>query len=68
MHRSDPHESARCADCGAEVAVGTGRAAAVTETLFLCFACAMKRGGRYDERLDRWDVAPDAGDLLRDDA
>ncbi|MBW2289256.1 MAG: hypothetical protein JRG80_18875 [Deltaproteobacteria bacterium] len=33
------------------------------ESLVLCFDCAVRRGGRYDEALDRWSEAPAIGDF-----
>lgn len=51
-----------CIDCGAEVPAGAGRTFAVTAETFLCFECAVKRGGVYDEPKDRWTKEPDVAD------
>ncbi len=63
MHRSETRELATCAECGAEIAPATERGFALAADAFLCFACAVRRGGRYDERLDRWEEPPAIGDL-----
>lgn len=63
MHRSESSQIATCVECGAEIAPSTERGFALTSDSFLCFACAVRRGGRYDERLDRWEEAPGVGDL-----
>lgn len=63
MHRSESRELANCADCGAEIAPARDRAWAGGGELFLCFACALRRGDSYDEAHDRWVTAPDARDL-----
>ena len=63
MHRSEQLEYATCAECGAETAI-TERAFAFGEDGALCFGCAVKRHGSYDEVHDRWQVAPEVSDLL----
>lgn len=63
MHRSETQRLATCADCGAEIAPATERGFALGSDAFLCFACTVRRGGRYDERLDRWEDAPAVSDL-----
>jgi len=63
MHRSDAREFATCADCGAEIAPGRERAYSFGEESALCWACAVRHGGTYDEELDRWVELPTAGDL-----
>jgi len=59
MHRSESENLTSCAVCGAEISVGRDRAYAISGTAALCFACAMRRGGSYDEREDRWRTPPD---------
>jgi hypothetical protein len=63
MHRSESREIVSCEGCGAEIAPATDRAFAVGEQAFLCFRCAVRRGGSWDEVHDRWAVAPDTSDL-----
>jgi hypothetical protein len=58
MHRSEDDDEVRCLQCGAEISMGRDRAYAVGEEDVLCQSCAMKRGGAYDERQDRWVEAP----------
>jgi len=64
MHRSETRELANCVVCGAEIAPATDRAYAAGPDSFLCFHCAHKRGGTYDEVHDRWDNPPSVGGLL----
>ncbi|MCZ7681839.1 MAG: hypothetical protein M5U28_24820 [Sandaracinaceae bacterium] len=56
MHRSEAVEYEVCASCGAEVR-SAERAFAFEESV-LCYECAVKRGGAYDETQDRWTCAP----------
>jgi hypothetical protein len=67
MHRSEEALQDICASCGAEVlslerifAFETGD----DEPAVLCAACAMARGGQYEELHDRWVRAPDVTDLV----
>lgn len=48
-----------CIECEAVVAPGTDRAFPVGTADVLCMACALRRGGAYDEIQDRWKEAPD---------
>jgi hypothetical protein len=63
MHRSETESLVSCADCGAEVGVATARSYGFGERGVLCFDCALRRGGQYDERLDRWCQPPRTDDL-----
>jgi len=63
MHESETEQSGVCADCRAEVATADRVYIFGAEEL-LCFECALKRHGSYDELQDRWTVAPDVNDLL----
>lgn len=56
----------RCADCGADLESGE-RAFAVSDDSVICYACAVRRGGAYDELHDRWSPAPMTDDLLERD-
>jgi len=47
-----------CLDCGAEVVAYAARAFAIGSRGALCFDCAVRRGGLYDEITDRWDRDP----------
>jgi hypothetical protein len=58
MHRSEARELVDCLDCGAAIAPERERAFAVGDDMYLCFECAVRRGGVYDEREDRWMVPP----------
>jgi len=55
-----------CADCGGRAGRGE-RTFAVDDDSVLCFACAMRRGGSYDERHDTWSTEPEIDDLLERD-
>ena len=63
MHRSEESLLDRCVDCGAELRPAQEAAFCFGTTGVLCAACAQARGGRYDSRHDRWEVAPDYRDL-----
>ena len=67
MHRSESRELVSCSVCGAEIAPGTDRSFAYASDACLCFACAVSRGGAYDEVHDRWSSEPDTHDLARPD-
>ena len=63
MHNQERDELAECCDCGATIAPTTDRAFVIQDTAVLCFDCAVKRGGVYDGREDRWTVPPRVADL-----
>lgn len=63
MHRSELRDDSVCADCGAQIAAGRERGFALSAGVALCFACAVERGGVYDEQRDAWTQAPDTADL-----
>lgn len=50
-----------CIDCGtpidADQAVAE-RTFAITGEVVLCHACALRRGGVYDDADDKWKIAP----------
>jgi hypothetical protein len=58
MHRSEALDLVSCLSCGAEVSLGVDRVFAVTEESALCFACAIRRGGSYNEAHDSWTKSP----------
>ena len=65
MHRSEAQDLVSCSQCGAEVSLGADRVYAITEDAALCFGCAIKRGGVYDEAHDSWTRAPDLRGIER---
>lgn len=70
MHRSEARDLVACLACGAEVSLGADRVFAVTPDAALCFACAVERGGAYDEAHDQWTASPRLSglrELTRDD-
>jgi hypothetical protein len=60
MHTQEWDDIVDCCDCGATVAPDTDRVFALSDETFLCFACAVARGGVYDGMEERWTVAPNA--------
>lgn len=66
MHRSEAQDLLDCSQCGAEVSRGADRVFILTQDNALCFACALKRGGVYDEAHDTWKRAPDLQGLERE--
>ena len=68
MHRSEATELDFCAECGAELHVSRDRAYALDAERLLCFACATRRGGSYDEERDLWVEAPSLGGLVKEPA
>jgi hypothetical protein len=63
VHRTEELELDVCAECGAEVHATRDRGYALDSERVLCFACAERRGGAYDELHDIWTAAPDLSDL-----
>jgi hypothetical protein len=63
MNNSDWEESTTCCDCAAPLWPDVDRAFACGPDSFLCFACAERRGGRYDTGEDSWVVPPDVSGL-----
>lgn len=47
-----------CIDCGATVVPAQERGFAITDEVVLCQACAVRRGGVYDDARDAWAIAP----------
>ena len=58
MHRSETAGLVSCSECGVSLASGRSREFEFGESLVLCFDCAIRRGGSYDEASDRWSEAP----------
>ncbi len=65
MHRSeaDALSLTRCISCASEISFARDRAFAITDEDALCYACAIDRGGVYDELHDRWTKPADASGL-----
>jgi hypothetical protein len=55
-----------CVDCGGAVWADVDRSFMYATDEVLCFECARRRGGVFDEHEDRWVVPPDV-DGLDDD-
>jgi len=65
MNFDDEEVPVTCLDCGAELTPESDRDFEFGASGALCWACAERRGGRYDERRSRWIEAPDVSDLAR---
>lgn len=65
MLRHDTREDAvgSCADCEQDVGLEDSHAFTLPDGGLLCWACALIRGGVYDDKYDRWVVSPAAEDL-----
>lgn len=63
MHSDESRELIDCAACGAVIAPETDRACEIADEVFLCWQCALARGGRFDEAEDRWTAMPNAADV-----
>lgn len=53
----------RCADCGVPLEPELERAYSFAPDAVLCFDCAVRRGGHYDELEDRWPKPPSLENL-----
>jgi hypothetical protein len=63
MHREESEELTTCADCGATVSASAEPCYGFGAQGFVCFECALRRGGSYDSDQDRWSIPPDVADL-----
>jgi len=63
VHRSESNTLVSCLDCGAELRPGPDRGYTFGADGVLCFDCALRRGGRYDELRERWSEDPRIDDL-----
>jgi hypothetical protein len=59
-------ELSECAECGMEIDLHRDRYFAFSDQGFLCFECAIERGGAYDEHDDSWAVCPDVSSFADD--
>jgi recombinational DNA repair protein (RecF pathway) len=66
MHRSEERQLTRCAECDTEIDPGRERGFGLGGGGALCYECALRRGGRYDEVQDRWVEEPQLGGLGRE--
>ncbi len=60
MHRTEEQFLVICEACGAEVDADMDRVFPCDTETFLCFECAVARGGVFDEGTSRWVVSPEA--------
>lgn len=67
MDRDEIADLLVCRGCGAEIS-SLDRSFVFGEDEALCYACAVDRGGVYDERLDAWEQAPSVTDLASSEA
>jgi hypothetical protein len=63
MHHQEWNQLVDCCECGATISPSTDRAFALDGASFLCFGCAVRRGGIYDDALEHWPKAPDIAGL-----
>jgi hypothetical protein len=64
MHGSETDDlTTFCSGCGAELSLSGERLFPIGADEVICYACAVQRGGSYDESQDRWAPPPDIGDL-----
>lgn len=59
MDEMETDQLARCADCGTEITVGIDRGFSSGADLVLCYDCAERRGGTWNEERGTWTSAPD---------
>lgn len=59
MHSSDAPEHQPCAVCTGDLVPGIDRTYDIDGAQCLCFECATRLGGRWDEASARWLRAPD---------
>lgn len=62
MEEQEWNELQSCVDCGASIDPALDRGYMLSDELCLCFACAARRGGKYDALHETWTVAPDVAD------
>jgi hypothetical protein len=59
MHESELATLVRCSDCGSEVRPSVDRGFVAEPDTVLCYDCAERRGGAWDEERGIWSGAPD---------
>ena len=65
MEEEEAGEPPICADCGEPTELDSSLSFATSDGKVLCFNCAIRRGGKYDDERDRWEVAFDGASPLR---
>lgn len=55
----DDDEPIPCSDCGEPIWGDAERVYTLGEAFALCWDCANRRGGLYDEDTERWIIAPE---------
>jgi hypothetical protein len=55
--------AAACADCGEPIESGGARSYEFGEQSQLCWSCAIRRGGSYDAKRERWTTKPSTANL-----
>ncbi len=58
MERDEEESLFTCADCGAAIWTDIDRYFPISDETYLCWTCAIRRGGSYDADEDRWTTAP----------
>ncbi len=64
MHRSEAETFLPCADCGAQTAAAVERGFSLDAETVICFDCAVRRGGHWDEERALWSSEPDVVGLV----
>lgn len=54
---------ALCSDCNRDLGVDPTLFYEATSGAQLCWDCAIRRGGTFDAKQDRWVIRPDISDL-----
>lgn len=67
MFREESDALVECVDCGTPLDVDRERGYALSDSLALCWSCALSRGAQFDEEGERWRTPPDTGGLSIDD-
>jgi hypothetical protein len=63
MHRSEQPEHELCVSCGNDIVAAIDRAYVVSDEEAICFECALRLGGTWDEVTGTWIRPPDVRGL-----
>ena len=63
MHTDEFEELTECVSCGAAITPAKDRAFESAPRTFLCWECAIERGGVYDDTDDTWTTPPNVQNL-----
>jgi len=64
VREREQDEATFCTDCGRDIGVDASQYFESGEDgVSLCWECALKRGGVFDAKQDRWIQPPDVSDL-----